>query len=607
MTWSLNTMAGVILGKSLGGPASRLALVVGLAAAVSSVSQAQQATGQIQIGTSFDCSRLGTGQSIPALVCQTPELQFADLHQMQAYYTLRHAQPQRQQELRSQFTARIQALVRECSTDQIRASGSQPACVTQALGNLRNFWLEQLQQTGNAAALEESRLPSGNLVGAQQALKTSGFLPANAVVDGVYGSGTREAIARFQAERGIASNGFLTQPTLVALRRAAIAGTGPAGAPAAASSSGAPATQQPAAGSSQQAAQAQPAQRTQTSPPSNTQQTSPRSAASPAPTDATLQQQLATAARAIEARDYATALRIYRPLAEHGVAAAQGGMSRLYGNGWGVTRDDREALRWARLGAGQDDPVASNTLGFMLREGRGVARDDAEAVRWFRRSAEQGNANAQVSLGAMHMEGRGVARNDAEALRWFRLAADQGLARAQANLGWMYAEGRGVPRNTEEAVRWYQRAAAQGDTIAQRNLSQLEGTMETRRVIESYKSRNKTILEQVLNYTSFAIEDGRIDNTERLSSFFWISGYRNSHRCVMTQLMIEGSSLLVTDTVDLREFNEQGFRIRRLNNNEFMVGDERRQIPGMGVQPMERLQRAWSLVFRECPGRRSAF
>ena len=217
MAGSQSAMAIGILSMRRGDAAWRLALALGLVATISSVSQAQQATAPTQVVTSFDCSRAGAGQSVPALVCQTPELQTADLRQMQAYYTLRHAQPARQQELRNQFTSRIQALVRDCSTEQVRASGSQPTCVTQAFGNLGDFWIQQLQQTGNAAALEEARQPVEQFVGAQRALRERGFLPDSAVLDGVYGSGTRDAVARFQAERGIASGGFLTGATLAAL------------------------------------------------------------------------------------------------------------------------------------------------------------------------------------------------------------------------------------------------------------------------------------------------------------------------------------------------------------------------------------------------------
>jgi TPR repeat protein len=597
--------------RVLGNSASRLALAIGIAAMVPAASLAQQPPPQVQMGTSFDCSRAGAGRGIPTLVCQTPELQLADLHQMQAYYTLRHAQPERQQELRNQYTARIQGLVRDCSTEQVRASGSQPACVAQALRELRNFWGQQIQQTGNAAALEEMRLPSGNFVGAQHALRTSGFLPANAVVDGVYGSGTREAIARLQAERGIASNGFLTQTTLAAIRQASVSGASTSTGPVAAGSATSPSGQQPA-GSTNQNAHAQPPQRAQTNSLSTISQTAPRPAVSPGTTDNETREQLAAAQRALDTRDYATALRIYSPLAERGVAAAQGGMARLYANGWGVTRNDPEAIRWARLGAAQNDSASLNILGVRHSEGRGVERNDAEAVRWFRLSAEQGNALGQNNLGFMLREGRGVERNDAEAVRWFRLSAEQGNALGQLNLGLVLQEGRGTARNTEEALRWYRLSAAQGNTTAQERVAQLAGTTEARRILQDYRSRDKTILEQVLNYTSNGRENG-IFTTDLQNNIvgggFWISGYNRTHRCVLTSVMISSGGFY-TESIDLRDFNEAGFRIQRFTRggeSYFIIGDERRQIQGSGAAVMERLQNAWGLAFRECPGRRSAF
>jgi len=205
--------------RGIGYIAARLALVVGLAVVLSVGFLTRPASAQMQhnqMGTSFDCSR--TGPNVPSLVCQTPELRLADLLQMQPYYTLRHAQPERQQELRGQFTIRIQELVRECSTEQVRAGGTQSACVTRALGGLRTFWLQQIERIGNAAALDEARLPPGHFTGSQQALKDRNFLPAEAIVDGVFGSGSRQAIARFQAERGLPANGFLTAATADALR-----------------------------------------------------------------------------------------------------------------------------------------------------------------------------------------------------------------------------------------------------------------------------------------------------------------------------------------------------------------------------------------------------
>jgi hypothetical protein len=316
---------------------------------------------------------------------------------MQVYYTLRHAQPERHQELRNQFTTRIQALVRECSTEQVRASGTQSACVARALVELRTFWLQQLERLGNAAALEEARLPPGHFIGSQQALTARNFLPAEAVLDGVFGSGGRQAISQFQAERGIPSTGFLTAATAESLRS------------------------QPNATASIPRASPPPVAQTQA-----VQAPLASPARSPAATDGATQEELAAAQRALNVRDYATALRIYRPLAERGVPAAQGGMARLYGNGWGVERNDAEVLRWARLGAAQSDPSASIILGVMFRDGRGVAQNHRESSRFFEIAANQGNSFAQLHLGIAYNRGLGKDQNFSEAFRLFNSSSTSG-------------------------------------------------------------------------------------------------------------------------------------------------------------------------------------
>ena len=47
--------------------------------------------------------------------------------------------------------------------------------------------------------------------------------------------------------------------------------------------------------------------------------------------------------------------------------------------------------------ADQGDAGAQNTLGIMYANGRGVPKDDAQAVKWFRLAADQGHAGAQDS------------------------------------------------------------------------------------------------------------------------------------------------------------------------------------------------------------------
>ena len=56
---------------------------------------------------------------------------------------------------------------------------------------------------------------------------------------------------------------------------------------------------------------------------------------------------------AYNAGDYATALRLWRPLAEQGNARAQNNLGVMYENGKGVAQDVIEAVRWYRLAAVQ--------------------------------------------------------------------------------------------------------------------------------------------------------------------------------------------------------------------------------------------------------------
>ncbi len=122
--------------------------------------------------------------------------------------------------------------------------------------------------------------------------------------------------------------------------------------------------------------------------------------------------------------DYATALKLFRELADEGDAGAQA------------------------------------ALGDMYMEGKGVKADSAEAARWWRKSADQGFAGAQLNLGACYESGWGVPKDPAEAVRWYRKAADQGDAKAYKYMGDMYARGIGVPKDPKEAQAWYDKARA---------------------------------------------------------------------------------------------------------------------------------------------------
>lgn len=100
------------------------------------------------------------------------------------------------------------------------------------------------------------------------------------------------------------------------------------------------------------------------------------------------------AAAALSRGDYATAMRLFRSLAEQGDAKAQFTIGLMYVNGQGVQRNDAEALRWYRLAADRDDARAQFNLGIMYRNGQGVPQDYVRAFMWFTLSAARGNQSA---------------------------------------------------------------------------------------------------------------------------------------------------------------------------------------------------------------------
>jgi TPR repeat protein len=120
-------------------------------------------------------------------------------------------------------------------------------------------------------------------------------------------------------------------------------------------------------------------------------------------------------------RDYATALRLWRPLADQGNAEAQYAPGFMYDGGQGVPKNYARAAKWWRLAADQGHTFAQYNLGTLYDNGNGVPQNKAEALKWYHLAAERGNDGAQFNVGVLHFAG--VAENRIEAAKWFRRAA----------------------------------------------------------------------------------------------------------------------------------------------------------------------------------------
>ncbi len=77
---------------------------------------------------------------------------------------------------------------------------------------------------------------------------------------------------------------------------------------------------------------------------------------------------------------------------------------------------------WLPL-ANEGDPIAQTYVGEIYEKGLGVPPEYALAVKWYRKAAEQGHARAQLNLGAMYEKGLGVPKDQKEAVSWYRRAS----------------------------------------------------------------------------------------------------------------------------------------------------------------------------------------
>ena len=78
---------------------------------------------------------------------------------------------------------------------------------------------------------------------------------------------------------------------------------------------------------------------------------------------------------AAQAGNWTTALKEWMPLAEDGDSISQYNLGLMYNNGWGVSQDHKEAMKWYTLAAEQGYAKAQYNFGFMYHNGQGVPQD----------------------------------------------------------------------------------------------------------------------------------------------------------------------------------------------------------------------------------------
>jgi peptidoglycan hydrolase-like protein with peptidoglycan-binding domain len=184
------------------------------------------------VGPSFACAP-PPPDALARVTCSDATLAGAEIRTTQTYYARREQVGQEQgagaqNQLRDEYLAFLAATREHCGLPPAAPGADQSdfqpptgaaACLVNAYIAERNTLAQPLR---DGALDEAARAPEANIA-LQQALKVHGFLPANAVIDGVFGSGTRAAIRAWQVANGRVSTGFLADADAQALAPNAVA------------------------------------------------------------------------------------------------------------------------------------------------------------------------------------------------------------------------------------------------------------------------------------------------------------------------------------------------------------------------------------------------
>jgi TPR repeat protein len=129
--------------------------------------------------------------------------------------------------------------------------------------------------------------------------------------------------------------------------------------------------------------------------------------------------------------NYASAVSIWRPLADRGDADAQFNLGQAYRLGRGVPLNLGTAKGWFERAAAHGHVDAQTTLGLLLFENG----EQSQGLKWLRQAADQGEARAQLVYGTALYNGDGITQDRILGYAYVHRAADQGLGPAGDTLG----------------------------------------------------------------------------------------------------------------------------------------------------------------------------
>ncbi|MDC7683308.1 SEL1-like repeat protein [Asticcacaulis sp. BYS171W] len=156
------------------------------------------------------------------------------------------------------------------------------------------------------------------------------------------------------------------------------------------------------------------------------------------------------------------------PEAANTLAEANLTLAKIYLTGYGVPKDQKEALKWFERASYIGYIPATKTVGDMYYNGVGTTKDVKKAVKNYQDAAKYGYAPAQYALAEILYTGEGDIKADRKmALAWYNESAKANHPGGLYALGVAYDAGEGVPADQQKALGFYKEAAIRGNADAQ--------------------------------------------------------------------------------------------------------------------------------------------
>ncbi len=165
---------------------------------------------------------------------------------------------------------------------------------------------------------------------------------------------------------------------------------------------------------------------------------------------------------AYEAKDYAKAKKLLKPLVDKNDPYATFAMGLMAARGEGEEKNLKSAESWWIKSAAGGNPQAQFNLGYLYFKGAVGDQDLKKARELWTAAAAQKHPDALYGLGVLQKNGGGGEKDLPGAIKNFRTAADMGHPLAQFEMGQAYMDGKGVPQNLKTAKEWFGKAAAMG-------------------------------------------------------------------------------------------------------------------------------------------------